>query len=280
MFFLRFQGKTGGFLGKQGEPDLYYTAFALRALLLLGELEDPNLLQSVSLFLETRQNDHLSAADLVSFFFSQSLLRLAQGRNFLTEDRHWSLSQLERFRRPDGCFATSEQSAYSSTYQTFLTATAFELLEAEDNRRSIPVEPILSRQREDGGFVELEKLHRSGTNPTAAAVGFLRIQDRLPKNREKIVDFLLARQLPSGGFQANTQIPVADLLSSFTALVALDDLDAPNRCNTDALRQFVLSMRTQDGGYFGADWDREPDVEYTFYGLALEAMLQSRSTET
>lgn len=273
-FFLRFQDELGGFFGRQGESNLYYTAFALRGLFLLGVLEDQSILNPISDFLESRQKEDLSAADLVSLFFSESLLRLVQDRELSTADRDWSLRQLERFRRPDGCYATSEKSAYSSTYQTFLAAAAFEILGAEKEKQSIPVEPILSRQREDGGFVELEKLHRSGTNPTAAAIGFLKMQGQMPSKKQKAVDFLLARQLPSGGFQANTKVPVADLLSSFTALVALDDLDARNQCHLNSLRKFVCSMQYPEGGYYGADWDRQPDIEYLFYGTALEAILQ------
>lgn len=277
-FFLSFETPEGAFLGKRGIDhssvgDLYYSAFAIRGLFLLDALSHAKCFERNVRFYDLQQQSNLSAVEQVSLIFCNVLLSLTQGRELTENDRNQAKIELRRFRRPDGCFATSEKSAYSSTYQTFLTATAFEMLGLETEKQAIPVVPILSRQQSDGGFVELEKLHRSGTNPTAAAVGLLKIRGHEPNDAAACINFLLARQLSSGGFQANTQVPLPDLLSSFTAIIALDDLGAVNRCNLNGLRQFITSMRADDGGYFGAAWDRQSDVEYTFYGLALEALL-------
>lgn len=274
-FFLRFQTPDGGFSGRNGEGDLYYTGFALRALFLLGGIENGDCLRKIAHFLEEQEERELSAVEWTSLAFSRTLTAWMNGSTLDESEKRRITEALRAFRCADGCYATSKKTGYSSTYQTFLTATVMEMIAGEEPStiEEIPVEPILRRQRSDGGFVELEKLRRSGTNPTAAAIGFLALRGIEPAKRDDAIEFLLERQTEQGGFAAHTQYPVPDLLSSFTALVALSDLKAERRCDLELLRQFVVKSKTPDGGYFAADWDRQSDVEYTFYGLALESML-------
>lgn len=271
-FVLSARCDDGGFRGRPSESssDLYYTSFALRCLLLTNTRYDAGAL------FRQYPMPMLTPAELFACTFCFSLQNESDAEpDQRGENRNRLLRQWTSFRRSDGCYASSENTSYSSTYMTFLAASAFEMLGAEEERSSIAVEPILDRQRSDGGFVELAPLRRSGTNPTAAAVALLKMYGREPKNKGGAVEFLLARQTPEGGFQANTQIPGADLLSSFTALVALIDLQAEERCDLDGLRRFVESLKSPEGGWFGAAWDRQCDVEYTFYGLALTGLVAS-----
>ncbi len=273
-FVLSSRCSAGGFRGRGGEADMYYTAFALRALALLGTIQDEVLLEGVRKFLHPFSWSRAEGvtgtpADLFSYIFCCSLVG---GLGHGTERRHL-IDGWKKFRVSDGCFAASTATRYSSTYTTFLAASAFEILEAVTEKEAIETASILARQRADGGFVELEPLKQSGTNPTAAAIALLKMKGTQPTNAGAAGEFLRARQLPDGGFQANTRIPVSDLLSSFTALVALIDLGEYHRCNLDVLQKYAESMKTPDGGFCGADWDRQSDVEYTFYGLALKALL-------
>ena len=112
-----------------------------------------------------------------------------------------------------------------------------------------------------------------GTNPTAAAVGLLRMLDALDEStRTAAVQFLAGMQTDEGGLRANTKIPVADLLSTFTGLVALADLDALSAIDTGAVMRFAKSLEQPDGGFRGGIWDDTADVEYTFYGLGTLAL--------
>jgi geranylgeranyl transferase type-2 subunit beta len=235
---------------------------------------DDKLLPRVAGFLEKQQcREDLSPTDILSWAFCASLVLTVQGKELLPEQVTFLLHRWERFRRSDGCFATSEKTAFSSTYTTFLTAVFYELLGESERSRSIPMKPILERRRSDGGFVELPPLQYSGTNPTAAAVGLLSILEVPLPEKQKTVEFLCRCQPPTGGFQAHARIPLSDLLSSFSALMALYDLDAADHVDRPALRNFVTSLRSPDGGFFGMALDQQSDVEYTFYGMALEAML-------
>jgi len=272
--FLAALDQNGGFRGRKGSGDLYYSAFALRGLFLLGVLDDEKLLPRVAGFLDEQQRrNDLVPVDILSWTFCATLVHTVRGTELLPEQIASLILRWERFRRSDGCFSASEKSAVSSTYTTFLTAIFYELLGESERSRTIPVEPILERRRSDGGFVELPPLQYSGTNPTAAAVGLLTLLEVPLPEKEKTVEFLCRCQQYSGGFQAHTRIPMPDLLSSFSALTALRDLGATDRVNRSALRNFATNLRSPDGGYFGMPLDQQSDVEYTFYGMVLEAML-------
>jgi geranylgeranyl transferase type-2 subunit beta len=272
--FLAALDQNGGFRGRKGNGDLYYSAFALRGLFLLGRLDDEKLLSRVTNFIDEQQHrEELSPADILSATFCAALINTVQGKEFPPEQIAALLHRWERFRRTDGCFAASAKSAVSSTYTTFLTAIFYELLGESERSRTIPVEPILTRRRSDGGFVELPPLQYSGTNPTAAAVGLLTLLAVPLPEKSKTVDFLRRCQHPAGGFRAHARIPVPDMLSSFSAVTALYDLDAAEQVNRPALRSFVTGLRAPDGGFFGMPLDQQSDVEYAFYGMALESMV-------
>lgn len=272
--FLASLDHNGGFRGRKGIGDLYYSAFAIRGLFLLGMLDEEALLTRVADFLKEQfLRDDLPPVDILSWTFCATLIHAIQGTALSPEQIASLLHRWERFRRSDGCFAASDKSALSSTYTTFLTAIFYELLGETERNRTIPVESILERRRTDGGFVELPPLQHSGTNPTAAAVGLLTLLEVPLSAKEMTVAFLCRCQQQTGGFQAHARIPVPDLLSSFSALTALYDLEAADHVNRSTLRSFATSLRSPDGGYFGMLLDRQSDVEYTFYGMALEAML-------
>jgi geranylgeranyl transferase type-2 subunit beta len=273
-YYLAALDQNGGFRGRKGHGDLYYSAFALRGLFLLGMLDDEKLLPRVTDFLlrHEHRTDWLPP-DILSWTLCRSLVHTVQGKNFLPEQTVSLLDRWESFRCCDGCFAASHKSVLSSTYTTFLATIFYELLGESERSRSISAKPILERQRLDGGYVELAPLRYSGTNPTAAAVGLLTLLDVPLPEKQTTVEFLCRCQRSTGGFQAHAKIPISDLLSSFSALMALHDLNAVDRINRSALRNFVSSLRAPDGGFFGTLPDQQSDVEYTFYGMALEAML-------
>lgn len=272
-YFLAAFDQNGGFRGRKGNGNLYYSAFAIRGLFLLGRLDDQPILSRMTQFLDEHQHrKDFSPVDILSWTFCTSLINTVQGKEFSSQQTSALLHRWEYFRRADGCFAASEKSAFSSTYTTFLSAIFYELLGVSERSRRIPIEPILARRRSDGGFVELPPLQYSGTNPTAAVVGLLTLLEIPLPGKQKTIDFLCRCQRPGGGFQAHTRIPIPDLLSSFSALTALYDLDAAEHVNRPALRNFVAGLRAPDGGFFGVPLDRQSDVEYTFYGMALEAM--------
>jgi geranylgeranyl transferase type-2 subunit beta len=80
-------------------------------------------------------------------------------------------------------------------------------------------------------------------------------------------------QTEEGGLRANTRIPIADLLSTFTGLLTMQDLGDTGEVALDAIRRFAESLALEEGGFRGAEWDPAHDVEYTFYGLGTLGLL-------
>jgi hypothetical protein len=79
-------------------------------------------------------------------------------------------------------------------------------------------------------------------------------------------------RLPGGGFRAGPQVPVADLLSTFTARVTLSAGGDGEGGALPSCRPFLDASRREDGGWSAGPWDGESDPEYIFYGLCLEAL--------
>jgi len=280
-FFRARQDSSGGFTGRQGRADVYYTSFAVRGLGLLGELDAPGIESHLVQKIEESREASFSCTETISLFFATHLWEGYSGRTLLGDGL---LNRFERFRRKDGGYASSEKAAFSSTYHTFLVFGLLEHLVPDFPINEEELHQFLQkRQRSDGGFVELEPLAHSGTNPTVAGLGLLAcLRNRsisIPMDhlREKALRYLRECQTPSGGFQANGRTPVADLLSTFTALSMLYEEDCEDQIDLSSAWNFVQSLKreTPNGlGYVGGTWDHEPDVEYTFYGLAAECLIK------
>ncbi len=278
-FLAAAQAADGGFPGRRGASDAYYTNFALRALA-LASLPDESIAKRTAEFLRGQLDLPLTSVDFMSLVSSAVLLELTAGIDLFGQagrDRQATVGQqLGRFRGEDGGYVKTEKSHSSSTYHTFLAAACQELVGLPIDEPARMVDVIRQRQRDDGGFVELAPLKHSGTNPTAAAVGVLRLFGAMDESSSSsVVRFLAGMQNVEGGLRANSRIPVADLLSTFTGMVALTDLGCPEAIDLAAARRYVEALELADGGFRGGIWDDAADVEYTFYGLGSLALLES-----
>lgn len=277
------QSPDGGFPGRRGASDLYYTSFALRGLAITGCL-DETITGRATEFLRRQLDDPLVAIDFLSLFFSAVLLEMTGGMDLFEaagrNRREAFLERVKTWARPDGGYAKTTTSGPSSTYVTFLVAACKELIDASLEEGPAMVSLVQSRRREDGGFAELSPLAQGGTNPTAAAVGLLRLLNALDEpTRHDAAQFLAARQSAEGGYFAHARSPVPDLLSTFSALVALSDLDALECVDREAATRYVLRLEQPEGGFLGGLWDDQPDIEYTLYGLGSLALLTPEKRE-
>ena len=79
-----------------------------------------------------------------------------------------------------------------------------------------------------------------------------------------------------GGFQANTRIPFADGLSTFTGLLTTKDVGGKNIIPAErVLKWLTTQIELPTGGFRGASWDQQADAEYTFYGLGIMGLLHT-----
>lgn len=282
-FLIAKQQPDGGFAGREGGSDLYYTSFALRSLALLGELNGP-LAERACAFLASKLASQATIIDFLSLVYGAALIELSAGLDvFANAPADWRLriaDALEELRRPDGGYAKGAEGTASSTYHTFLVAICRQLIGAPLIDPEQMVAFVLSQRREDGGFVEIKPMRRSGTNPTAAAIGLLQVVGNVPSDaRDDVVEFLAEMQTDEGGLRANTRIPIADLLSSFTGLLTLTDLGAADEVDRTAIERYARGLEQADGGFLGAEWDQMVDVEYSFYGLGTLALLAPAGEE-
>lgn len=275
-FLLAQQEEDGGFRGRLPGSDVYYTSFALRSLALLQSLE-LEVGQRAAAYLRQRLSGSTQVVDFFAWLLSAALVQLC-GCDLWSEappDWRERLAELlERFRSADGGYSQTPASPRGSTYTSFLVCLAADLLNLE-----LPEKPrlqtfILSQRREDGGFVEVPAQRRGSTNPTAAALGVLQLLGGPDATiAATAADFLAAQFSPlDGGLCANSRVPAADLLSTFTGAWTLVSLDLPDRLPWDRLCDFALTCADPHGGFRGGLWDAQTDVEYTFYGLGVLAL--------
>ena len=277
-FLLAAQQEDGGFAGREGGSDLYYTSFALRSLAILGCLDGKTGEQAAA-YLRGRLSGRETIVDFLSLIYSAALIDVSAGIDIFAEAQSgWrdSVAQsLESLRREDGGYAKGPDGRASSTYHTFLVVLCLQLIDRPLPNPDQAIAFILQQSADEGGFREIRASKRAGTNPTAAAIGALKILSGLNDDIiDTTIDFLLDMQTDEGGLRANTRIPIADLLSTFTGLLTLQDLDAAHELDLAAVQRFVGSLQAEGGGFHGAAWDSAQDVEYTFYGLGGLALLQ------
>ena len=272
------QRPDGGFAGREGDSDLYYTGFALRSLGVLGELSGPVAEQAAE-FLRGRLSGRESVVDFLSLIYGAALIDSSAGIDVFADARgDWKegvASAIEQLRRPDGGYAKGREGAISSTYHTFLVLICLQLLECPLPDPDRVLEFIRSQRAPEGGFREIKASKRAGTNPTAAAIGVLRTLDALDEETcEQTIDFLVDMQTDEGGLRANTRIPIADLLSTFTGTWTLITLGGRDEIDVAAAHRYAVGLQQERGGFHGAIWDPAHDVEYTFYGIGCLALLQ------
>ena len=279
-FLLAAQNRDGGFSGRDGGSDLYYTGFALRGLACLGGLTEPSVSRAAD-FLRSRLLQSASVVDFMSLLYAARLVHASGGPDVLSEhSSDWPVRvavALESFRKPDGGYAKATEGTAGSTYHTFLVALCYELIGLPLPEPSRAMDFVRSRHRDDGGYVEVAPARRGGTNPTAAAVALLLILDAIdPPTESAAKTFLVRMQSSEGGLRANDRAPLADLLSTFTALLTLSDLGADDQIDRASLRRFIQAVELPSGGFRGGLWDQMTDVEYTFYGLGAVALLAAQ----
>jgi prenyltransferase beta subunit len=250
----------GGFQDRAGVSDLYYTVFGLDALVALQE-ELPA--DETSHYLE-----RFEYGDGLDFVHVACLARgWAALRRRDPDDRFVDrlLARIEACRSADGGYSTTPSSQSGTAYAAFLALGAY-----EDLGRILPapdrlITALSTLRAADGSYGNQPRLASGVTTATAAAVLVLRHLD-VASDRDTGM-WLLDRCHAHGGFFASRSTPVPDLLSTATALHALSSLHVPIAGLREPCLDFVDSLWTNRGGFFGTWADDVVDCEYTFYAL-------------
>ncbi len=250
----------GGFCDRDGDPDLYYTSFAIDALTALQrELPQDGLNAFLSRQLECL--DDLDFVHLCCLVRSASALT----ESFSKETLAPVFDRIETYRTPDGGYNQSPDNETGSAYACFLAYGAY-----SDHQLTVPREDSIagcldSLQSGNGAWANDVELPVPNIPATAAAVTLSR-NLRLPIPNET-PGWILNSLHPTGGFLPFPMAPLPDLLSTAVALHALDGLQVSFGEKKDRLLDFVDSLWTAAGGFHGNWEDDDLDIEYTYYGL-------------
>jgi hypothetical protein len=258
-FIHAIQADDGGFRGRDGRTDLYYTLFGLQC---ARALDIPLDWERVAAFLgrtDDRIDDLTHAASLARCW---ALLP----RDAMTDERQAALlSRIAAFRAQDGGYALLATMHAGSVYGSFLAFLAY-----QDFDQHVPhPERVLACIRTlctgDGGYANVPDTPLGTTPVTAAALVLTHALGGVVD--ATTIAWLIARHETGGGFTATPGAPVPDLLSTATALSALIRVGAPLSALRESCRRFVLSLFDDRGGFHGTRYDDMIDCEYTFYGL-------------
>lgn len=257
-FLRRTQHPGGGFQDRAGERDLYYTVFGLEGLLALGAE------------LPATTADYLHGFGDGGTLDFVHLTCLARAWGSVSRDgappevRDAIVRGIEAHRSADGGFAVTPAAGTGTAYACFLALGALEDLRAQPDLAGVR-ECLRSLRADDGGFANLPGLPEGSTPATAAAVMVLHHLEEPPD--AAVASWLMQRCHPDGGFFAAPRAPIPDLLSTATSLHALAALQADISPLREPCLDFVDTLWTSAGGFYGNWTDQTLDCEYTYYGL-------------
>lgn len=258
--------EDGGFRGRSGASDLYYTVFALEGLLALGA-EAPT--DRVAAFLRG-----FGAGESLDLVHLACLIRCwadLPGRPPAAPEAMADL--IESFRSADGGYAPSRRSPRGSVYACFLAVGAYQDLQRPPPDPGGVIRCIDSLQTRDGVYSNDRAVEFGSTPATAAAATALRHLGQ--SVRPAVADWLLGRCDPGGGFVAMPLAPLPDLLSTAVALHALAGMGTSLDAVRPACVEHVQGLRAAEGGFYGSRADDVLDCEYTYYALLTLGHLSS-----
>ncbi|MBI5772443.1 MAG: hypothetical protein HZA89_01720 [Verrucomicrobia bacterium] len=189
----------------------------------------------------------------------------AQGASLPEGLRGKLLAGIEQFRSSDGGYSVTPGAAHGTAYGCFLGLAAHQDLRAEPPEPLRLIQCLKFLETADGAWANERTVPVGSTNATAAAVTALR-QFSAPLH-PAVAGWLRARVHAEGGFLAAPRAPIPDLLSTATALHALSGMQVELAPVREKCLDFVDSLWTNEGGFYGHWTDEHLDVEYTYYGL-------------
>ena len=251
----------GGFQDRCGDSDLYYSVFGLECLRGL-QADFPQ--EKVRDWLRSFEDG--ASLDLVHL---TSLIRCWINLDSSLQDRTLKdpfLRQLERYRSADGGYNTELDAEVGTGYAAFLVYGAFQELDVDIQEPQLLIDSIQDLKVGNGSYGMISGQTEGATPTTAAAC--LALYDLGVRDFEDTRKWLLQRIcLQEGGFYAVPGAPMPDLLSTATALHTLARLGEDFSNIKELQLDFVDTLWTNKGSFYGTWADDILDVEYTLYGL-------------
>lgn len=261
--FLRGQiNPDGGFQDRDGKSDLYYTAFGLQGLTALqAELPVEQTRGYLESFGDGEGLDSVHVACLARCW--ASLDRDAVPAELADA----LLARIESRRTPDGGYHIDPGATRGDIYGCFLALGAYEDLGRTPPDPERLLECVSSLRTPDGGYANADDMPMGLTPSSAAAATMFRRLGRAADAGSELELWLLRQIHPDGGFYAAQGAPFPDLLSTATALHALASMQSDLEPLKEPCLDYIDTLWTARGGFYGTWEDDALDCEYTYYGL-------------
>ena len=248
----------GGFNDRAASSDLYYTVFGLESLIALrADLPASQVLPYLQMFGEGVGLDLVHLACLARCWADVS--------KTLTPNAAAIAERIEKHRAADGGYNASISAQHGTVYGTFMALGAYQDLKLSMPDQNRILHCIEANQTEDGAYANHPDMPIGLTSATAAAATMLRQMNQSVSDR--VGQWLLDRVHRDGGFLAAPQAPIPDLLSTATALHALAGLHVDFEPFKESCLDFIDTLWTPRGSFFGHWGEDILDCEYTYYGL-------------
>ena len=239
---------NGVFVDRSGREDIYYTSFGMLLSHVLGIRRN---CEATRLWLDRVDREQLDMVHYAAYVRSRMINEWEQNKiEFL-------LKNIKRKAiRPLSSFEVVPNMDAESPYAQFIL---YSLCEDTGNT---PPTVCLTPYRIDGGGYANTRQGSPSTNATAAALMVTGQSEGYSSTRD--VEWLRDEQKPNGGWCAEQNTPLPDLLSTATALFTLHCYGIkPRYSATD----FIEGHWLDNGGFAATLLEDESDVEYLFYGL-------------
>jgi geranylgeranyl transferase type-2 subunit beta len=274
-FVVSCQQPDGGFRGRMGQSDLYYTDFALRILALLSPRHEA--VSRVAAYFSQLPHLPKDVIECFSFLNARRLLRSVGQELAINEPAIAAV--IQSYLLANGGFAREPGLSLVSAYHSFLASLCYDCLQQDLPPADGAVSAMQGLRRNVSagaiGFSELTTLAHPQTNATAAAVALLGMHEALSNDDlSAVATFLSSMQTPDGGLKAHPSADQSDLLSTFTGLLTLAMIEKLDRVDVASAGRFIRSTATPGGGFRACADDGEADVEYTYYGLGSLSLLR------
>lgn len=296
-FVMSRMNDDGGFQGRSSSSDMYYTFFALATLASLGSSKPnmnlPELIAPVNSYIRKLDVKKLGFIDLYCMVCALPLLTYLglpdkaktialmfarKNKMFTAKSTRELVGRLEDYRSKDGGYnQNARNSKHGTVYASFLACQAYDNLGLEIPDKEGILDSLEGLKAYDNGYANQPDMPYGTTTATAAS-GIM-MQHLLGKTPQTVEKWLLGQLLPCGGFRASPQTPIADMLSTATAVLALKKMGHKFESGPDTI-DFVESHWDDSGGFFGSLLDQKCDCEYTFYALlTLGCLLENSFSE-
>ncbi len=252
------QNADGGFNDRAGISDLYYSVFGLESLLALrADLPSGKIIPYLQMFGQGVGLDLVHLACLARCW--------ADVNKAPPPDAAAIADRIEQHRSNDGGYNQSMGAQHGTIYGCFIAMGAYQDLKLPMPDQQRILDCIAANQTDDGAYANHPDMPVGLTSATAAAATILRqLQEPVDS---RVGQWLLDRAHKDGGFLAAPQAPIPDLLSTATALHALSGLHVDFDHIKEPCLDFIDTLWTPRGSFFGHYGEDILDCEYTYYGL-------------